>query len=575
MDSVGSVAPSGGDGGSDVKEVLKEKEWSPHVIGITEGILSQGPRCGLIAGQAVIAYELIGTMCNVDMPSRCMEATEEYPYDRILQFVKTVLVTLPTGQRTLQTFAKQAFTCLPLRVTGTTTTEKAACQIPQYVLDYPEHIRDVEQIAQLYKISKATIVECWQYAYSRCTLYYHIDGQLGWYGSGWVSALNHSCNPNAFLYLNTTTGTMYVVANQHIKEGTEITINYFAHLPTFRLASWKERQRLIQLFYAFECHCSECELEKSFEVKLVSYSTISAAVADAERIKNTLEELYLKCEETINGARCLFEQHEQNNEKNEKDNNKGNESGDESSIAYEYDRVAERCHFSFLHHQDRLHRLVSLLEDEEDECKFTAEEKKTMTILTVRAVKLRQAMMVLQQSSNVQKIRSHFPWRPYIDSERKPKVKRELQRFGSMIFMEKWAHAHRLILTIDQDTTVNMAQFLTPVNYLVIRHMMISAQLSGTLANAVDKWNTEIKKTAPQIKEVMRAQEYSIVLQTGIQVHFAFASAIRDMQFVCLAIELWPRLVDVIERTGPFVFHPHTILAIRSSSFFSMLVKQK
>ena len=66
---------------------------------------------------------------------------------------------------------------------------------------------------------------------------------------------NHSCSPNAFIKFSGK--KQFVISNQRIKEGDEITISYVNHgqpEPNFR------RKTLLEN-YLFDCKCQRCSSE--------------------------------------------------------------------------------------------------------------------------------------------------------------------------------------------------------------------------------------------------------------------------------------------------------------------------
>ena len=64
-----------------------------------------------------------------------------------------------------------------------------------------------------------------------------------------MSTINHSCSPNAFMFLED--GSLRVRSLTRIKPGDEITISYID--PTIYVT---KRLELIKLSHLFQCHCT-------------------------------------------------------------------------------------------------------------------------------------------------------------------------------------------------------------------------------------------------------------------------------------------------------------------------------
>ena len=81
-----------------------------------------------------------------------------------------------------------------------------------------------------------------------------------------TSLINHSCEPNAFIKF--AGNKQYLLANQEIQEGEEITISYIDHAYPERIY----RQRLLRDGYFFDCICERCQKEKDVKTDVVLYS---------------------------------------------------------------------------------------------------------------------------------------------------------------------------------------------------------------------------------------------------------------------------------------------------------------
>ena len=68
--------------------------------------------------------------------------------------------------------------------------------------------------------------------------------------------INHSCEPNAFIRFSGK--KQFLISNQDIEEGEEITISYIDHAYPERIY----RQRCLRQMYFFECDCVRCTREK-------------------------------------------------------------------------------------------------------------------------------------------------------------------------------------------------------------------------------------------------------------------------------------------------------------------------
>lgn len=73
----------------------------------------------------------------------------------------------------------------------------------------------------------------------------------------YVAKLNHSCDPNTRLDVDSGTGRLIVYATRPIKVGEELTVDYIGHGPKFRTMSVEDRRALIRS-RGFVCMCAKC-----------------------------------------------------------------------------------------------------------------------------------------------------------------------------------------------------------------------------------------------------------------------------------------------------------------------------
>ena len=81
-----------------------------------------------------------------------------------------------------------------------------------------------------------------------------------------TSLINHSCQPNAFIKF--AGSRQYLVANQEIQVGEEITISYIDHAYPERIY----RRKLLKESYFFDCDCVRCKREENLQSPVLIYT---------------------------------------------------------------------------------------------------------------------------------------------------------------------------------------------------------------------------------------------------------------------------------------------------------------
>jgi hypothetical protein len=76
----------------------------------------------------------------------------------------------------------------------------------------------------------------------------------------WASRMQHSCEPNCHLQVDTESGCCIIRAIRHIEAGDEMTNDYTNGDPEFHALNVKERQARL-MHRGFLCKCSRCKRE--------------------------------------------------------------------------------------------------------------------------------------------------------------------------------------------------------------------------------------------------------------------------------------------------------------------------
>ena len=86
----------------------------------------------------------------------------------------------------------------------------------------------------------------------------HEKSKFNWEGIGTsinssISLINHSCDPNTFLFNMNKTSVL--IASKHITKGDEVTMSYYVDYKTLSL---QQREYKMLKFYMFQCECQAC-----------------------------------------------------------------------------------------------------------------------------------------------------------------------------------------------------------------------------------------------------------------------------------------------------------------------------
>ena len=563
------------------------------------------PRTGLFAENDIAMHTLIG-FCKGDSDSAVHSdpSPGEYPFFSTLNWLKMRLLDLPVNERTLKSI-QQEFS---------ESAQSRRIPIPHYVLALPSIVTLLNDMER-HNLSRNMVLQCWEYTYSRLIVYYHFQGSLQWIGGGWLSSLNHSCNPNAFLFFakvqnnhknnnkdaknnnnaddddsspsspsspsSSSSFIMHLTSLQGICKGTQITIDYFAHLSDFRLADYKERRRVIRQFYGFECCCSRCIEESSCDVDQNEQK--QQKEQQSKQNKRTEQN---DRKERIDLANAIIKCHvEKYMRLFAEASNMFHRSAKQTSIAWSMHKSFEIDWMSEQHFHAARKQMQRCIQNSETGLPRLNHSTKIVF----------QTMWKTRKSDRVQNIYRKFPWRNFIEF---PEFelddidtrKRLMSQFASWSIHQRWiALVHStmpcafcgcrndaLINSTDSPELCKMCKGRefpnrSVLTYILTRQLMVMCYRKQNVEEARD----ELDKRLQGFLEGARIPTTDFVMTVcqSIHAHFPFAVCLKDHGFIVNAVLLWPRLEE-LKKSIKFPYVPlHRIFAcLAESPFFKQFI---
>lgn len=509
------------------------------------------PRVGILATRDVSLHQTIGTMEIGPKLSHIENVFPAYyPFVHCLKMVIQTLYSLPRTERNYVSFSR-------IFLAGTPSPAKRSLTpIHEYVLEFPEvqHEMDVGLKLLYGTITRQTLLECWRLAYSRSCLYWAMDGELTWMGPGWMSCLNHSCNPNCFLAIHSPLFSLsssaassgeenqqfelQLIALQPIQKQQELTINYFAHLPEFRFAKMDERKRVLKLFFGFDCSCAYCVQEASLAVfpfpaigmdksKLssVRFSEVLSMVDDTMKsIQNQEKEWVTEAERVLDQQSTLVQ------------SSFAKTKNDQINV-WNRSTIFDLDLKIYLMLRKFLNQLCAILKHfyqvcgayEKDTTVVFSDDEKTRIMNMNDLLRNEIAKWSTFELKWAAEGDPQWHWRQFLQIS----CTNVYEHYFDKSVMKRW-------IMLEQGVLYN-AKRAFPSAYLLLRHFMVLMFRAGNdVENAVKQLN-KVKSLTEDIP-IVTERTFDAVLSGGIGMYAEYAMLLRDMNFFLLAIVIMPKL---------------------------------